>query len=424
MTTQSLRFTACLLALALAHQNQLPSAEAARGLVPGTGTLIDYVGDTFEDTSWSFINNFPKSSREQDERLRSPTGRSTNGRWIEGPERGQPDHMKVVPNPAGALPGSQYGLSFRTLNSGIPGYRSNDVQQDDLISNCISRLGMSIPVRDMPSAVVRVYLPPADQWENRSGPHFGFRISTSTTVTERAEGRGFFASSRMETKSEPYWPGIWIHFKSKTSRKVEEDSAFLTIRGDRRGRDIRMKNIPADQFGWWTFGISATGDGQIHYYAKQGVENLTQEDFITSQFPYSYSAERFRTFFFNACNKNDGRSWSTPFIIDDPQLFVVNSSRVVANVKAKQEREARRQAQKENRQKKRTRKTAKRSSKKFATKTTTKKPSTKSVETIVSNKRPKAKPSEPSTAVATDLSIEPPEVELTLKPATGVKLSR
>jgi len=358
--TQSLRYlSSCLLAIVLLHA-QPQSVLAARGLVPGTGTLIDYVGDNFEDPAWSFINNFPKSSREQDERLRSPTGRSTNGRWIEGPERGQPDHMKVVPNPAGGLPGSNYGLLLRTMNSGIPGYRSNDVQQDDLIANCLSRLNTSIPVSELPSSVVRVYLPPADEWENRTGPHFGFRISTSTTVTERSESRGFFASSRMETKREPYWPGIWIHFKSQTSRNVEEDSAFLTIRGDRRGRDIRMKDIPADQFGWWTFGISATGDGQIHYYARQGVENLTQEDYIVSQYPYSYHAERFRTFFFDVCNKNDGRTWSTPFIIDDPQLFVVNASRVVANVKRKLEQEARRQAKENAPKRKSNRKTARR----------------------------------------------------------------
>ncbi len=406
--------------LALAFPLILPMvAEAASGLVPGTGTLIDYVSDDFEDTSWSFIHNFPKSSREQDERLRSPTGRSTNGFWIEGPERGQPDHMKVVLNPAGALPGSKYGLSMRTLHSGIPGYRTNDVQQDDLIANCLSRLGMSIPVRDMPSAVVRVFLPPAEQWENRTGPHFGFRISTSTTVTERAEGRGFFSSSRMETKSEPYWPGIWIHFKSETSRKVEEDSAFLTIRGDRRGRDIRMKVIPADQFGWWTFGISVTGDGQVHYYAKQGVEDLTQEDHITSQFPYSYNAERFRTFFFNACNKNDGQSWSTPFVIDDPQLFVVNPRQVLANVKRKQEREARRQAQKEQRQKNQNHKTAKRPGKKVAVKEIK-----KVATTFVSDEKPKPKASEPSRTVASDLSIQEPITVLALRPAMGVEAVR
>ncbi len=358
--TLTLRSLACCTLAAAVFSFQPQADVEAAPLVPGSGTLIDYVGDDFEDTSWSFIHNFPKSSREQDERLRSPTGKSTNGRWKEGPERGHPDHMKVVECPAGGLPGSNHGLLIRTLNSGIPGYRSNDVQQDDLIANCISRLGMSIPARDMPSAVVRVYLPPADQWEDRTGPHFGFRISTSTTVTERAESRGFFASSRMETKSEPYWPGIWIHFRSKTSRKVEEDSAFLAYRGNRMGRDIKCRDIPADQFGWWTFGISVTGDGQIHYYAKPGVEDLTQADHITSQFPYSYHAERFRTFFFNSCNRNDGRTWATPFIIDDPQLYVVNASRVVANVNAKKQREAQRQAQREKQQQTRSQKMAKR----------------------------------------------------------------
>lgn len=353
-----------LLVLAVSTQVQVQAAP----LVPGSGTLIDYVGDDFEDTSWSFINNFPKSSREQDERLRAPTGRSTNGRWKEGPERGQPDHMKVVPCPEGGLPGSNYGLLIRTLNSGIPGYRSNDVQQDDLIANCISRLGTSIAARDMPSAVVRVYLPAADEWEDRTGPHFGFRISTSTTVTERAEGRGFFSSGRMETKAEPYWPGIWIHFKSKTSRNVEEDSAFLAYRGNRMGRDIKCRDITAEEFGWWTFGISVTGDGKVHYYAKPGVEDLTQEDHITSQFPYSYQAERLRTFFFNSCNRNDGRTWATPFIIDDPQLYVVNASRVVANVNAKKEREARRQAQREKQQQMRAERSAKRTKKNSARK--------------------------------------------------------
>ncbi len=318
-------------------------------IVPGTGTHIDYVGDDFEDTNWSFINNFPKSSREQDQRLRSPTGKSTNNRWKEGPERGQPDQLKVVPTPAGGLLGSRHALLMRTLNSGIPGSRTYTVQQDDLIVNCISRLGMSIPVSDMPNVVARVYLPPADQWENRSGPHFGFRISASTVTTE-VSSRGFFGS-RSETTNEPYWPGMWIHFRSKTSRKFEEDSAFITVRGNRRGQDVRYKEIPVDQFGWWTLGMSVTPNGQIHYYAKPGVDDLTANDHLTSQFPYGFSAQRFRTFFFDVCNQDNGKNWSTPFIIDDPQLYVVNASRVAAKVKRKMALEARRQAQKNARKK-------------------------------------------------------------------------
>ncbi|MCH8243420.1 MAG: hypothetical protein IH897_12550 [Planctomycetes bacterium] len=340
MNPSLIRYASYLVAFAVVQTLSLPT-EAARPVVPGTGTLIDYVGDDFEDASWDFKHNFPKSSREQDSRLRSPTGRSLNGRWIEGPERGQPDYMQVVPTPAGGLAGSNYALLMQTLNSGIPGRHLNNVQQDDLIANCISRIGTISP-SEIPSVVTRVYLPPADEWENRSGPHFGFRISASTVTTEKSSG---FFGGRSETKAEPYWPGIWIHFRSKTSRRTEKDSAFLTIRGNRMGRDVRYKEIPEEQFGWWTFGMSITGDGQIHYYAKPGVEDLTAADHITSQFPYSYKAQRFRTFFFDVCNKDDGKSWSTPFVIDDTRLYVVNDARIAAVVNRKMQREAKRKAQ-------------------------------------------------------------------------------
>src|SRR5262245_42299323 len=64
---------------------------APSNFVPGAGTCIDYAGDDFEDTTWSFTHRMPKSSREQDEQVRGPMGTSVNDRWHEGPERGQPD---------------------------------------------------------------------------------------------------------------------------------------------------------------------------------------------------------------------------------------------------------------------------------------------------------------------------------------------
>lgn len=314
---------------------------SARAFVPGTGTLIDYVSDDFETDNWRFIHNLPKSSRENDDRVRSPSGYATNGRWHEGPERGHPDHMRVVPTPEGGLPGSEQALLIRTLNSGVPGGHSYDVQQDDLIASCVSRLSGSISVSEMPSAVTRVYLPPADQWENRTGPHFGFRVSVTTMATEK-KSFGFFGS-RTETTNEPYWPGMWIHFRSKTSRRIKEDSAFLTIRSETSGRDFRALKIPADQFGWWTLGMSISADGMVHYYAHAGIEDLTAQDHLASKYPYGYRALRFRTYFFDVCNKNDGRTWSTPFVIDDPQLYLVNATRVTSVVERKQQR-AQRQA--------------------------------------------------------------------------------
>jgi hypothetical protein len=313
-----------------------PSRPAASAFVPGSGTAIDYVGDDFERPGWGFEHRHPKSSREQDERTRSPMGVSLNDRWHEGPERGQPDQIEVVPTPEGGLPASQNALLLRTLHSGVPGWNTNDVQQDDLIANCISRLQGGIPVSERPSCVVRVYLPPADEWENRSGPHFGFRASASTlTVTKTA---GLFSMSR-ESEVEPYWPGMWIHFRSAGARGVDKDSAYIAVRSNRMGHDFRAREI--DQFGWWTLGMSFSPDGMVHYYASPGVDELTSADYITSQYPYGFQARQFRTYFFDVCNRNDGRTWSTPFVIDDPQLYLVDARRVNSIVERREANEAR-----------------------------------------------------------------------------------
>jgi hypothetical protein len=87
--------------------------------------------------------------------------------------------------------------------------------------------------------------------------------------------------------------------------------------------------------------MSITADGMVHYYASPGVDPLTAADYLTSQYPYSFRAERFRTFFFNICNRNDGQTWSTPFVIDDPQLFLVHASRVASIVQRKQQSQQR-----------------------------------------------------------------------------------
>lgn len=315
------------------------SAAQAQRIVPGTGTWIDYVGDDFEDAEWSFVRQGLKSSDENDKQSRYPLGYSANRRWFEGPERGYPDQLKVIATPGGGLPGSQYALQIATLHSGVPGYSSHDLQQDDLIVDCISRLGGSIPVSEGPNCVVRVYLPPPDRWEQRTGPHFGFRLGVTTTTHKASSG---IFSRGSEATSEPYWPGMWIHFRKASDRRGEQQAAaFIKVRGDQRGRDFHVLDIPEPQFGWWTLGMSVSPDGMVHYYARPGVGSLTAADHLTSQYPYGFRAERFRTFFFNICNRNDGRTWSTPLVIDDPQLYLVQASRVASIVQRKQQEEQR-----------------------------------------------------------------------------------
>ena len=328
--------TLCSLAAAANAATPSRGGPAASAFVPGTGTCIDYAGDDFEDPLWEFIHNHPKSSREQDQRVRSPMGAARNGRWHEGPERGQPDQIETVPTPPHGLPGSSRALLLRTLNSGIPGSRSNDVQQDDLIVSCLERLRGEIPVAERPSCTVRVYLPPADQWERRSGPHFGYRASL-TTLTTKSKG-GLFSSGNSK-EIEPYWPGMWIHYRTSGARNAKAGPAYIAVRGDRMGRDFAAREI--EEFGWWTLGMSFSPDGMVHYYASPGVDELTAADHISSQYPYSFQARAFRTFFFDVCNRNDGQTWSTPFVIDDPQLYVQDARRVESIVQRQEEAAAR-----------------------------------------------------------------------------------
>ena len=294
------------------------SAQEARAqyLVPGTGVLVDEVGDDFEDANWEFVLNLPKASSEDDDQERYPLGYSTNGRWIESALRGTPDVVKRVPTPAGGIEGSQGALLIQTLNSGIPGRLSSKSMQDDLILNGSSRLGYSVPVSWGPSMVVRVFIPPLDQWEPRTDTSFGFRADAQTTERKK---KGVLFLKRTVREQEAYWPGIFIMLNSKSDGRHTRDSAHFIIRSDEAGRDLLGPEIT--QTGWWTLGMSFTPDGRVHYYASPGVDDLKPADHIGSYRPYGYDCEQINTMFFNVVSANNGRAWSTAWIIDDPRLY-------------------------------------------------------------------------------------------------------
>jgi len=311
----SLACVACLFSTAIAEQ-----ADAQRPVVPGTGMEIIGVSDDFEDPSWNYIPNNPKSTEDIDNDQRGPMGKSTNGRWYEGVKRGHPDIVQRVPTPPGGLPGSQGSLLMRSKFTGIPGRSSNKMHQDDFICNVQYRLKRRIDIAEAPSVTTRLFLPPVDQWENRSGPHFGFRLALETTAMIEQEV-GIFKRKVEELGNEIYWPGMFVEFESKNETGRGEDYAYLRIRSNQKGGDFRGPQITTT--GWWTLGLSCTPDGMVHYYASPGVDELTEADYITSQYPYSYRAERMRTFFYNVCSADDGQRWSTSFIVDDPKVHVL-----------------------------------------------------------------------------------------------------
>jgi hypothetical protein len=121
---------------------------------------------------------------------------------------------------------------------------------------------------------------------------------------------------------EAYWPGMFILRNSyKTKEGEQVTAAKLTIRGDRLGRDVRSLDI--DEPGWWTFGMSISEDGQVHYYGHKGVADLTAEDHLMSSYPYGQRCTAFNNFFFNVANWDNGHTWSTPWVIDDPKVYVI-----------------------------------------------------------------------------------------------------
>lgn len=292
-----------------------------QAVVPGTGVRLVDVGDDFEDPEWSYDYQLPKvfNNLETTQAANHPLGGSANGRWYEGAKRGQPDVIRRVPTPVGGLPGSSGSLAIRSLQTGgkSPTYQQ---QQDDLIGNVMERIG-KIPASQTPSVVTRVYLPPLDEWEFRSGCHFAFRVALESN---QSQVRTRFRQISNGGDDGVYWPGFFIDREIQRNGKagaVVSDRVYFWMKATSDSR--RLEGPEVTQFGWWTLGLTVTPDGQLHYYARPGVDNLTPADHIASSFPFGFRAARFRSFFYNVCSGDDGRTWSTEFIIDDPTVFVV-----------------------------------------------------------------------------------------------------
>lgn len=298
---------------------------ASEIVVPGTGVQLSQVGDDFEDDAWEFIPNNPKSSEDIDKNQRLPMGKSNNGRWYEGAKRGHPDIVRRVPTPPGGIEGSEGSLLLKSLQTGIPKSPSFKMHQDDFICNVQYRVGGTIRVDQSPSMTTRVFLPPMEKWENRNGPHFAFRAAVETTIQET---KTKFLFSSKEEKDEIYWPGLFILRATRKENGRVVPYAHFRVRSDRNGGDFMGPEIK--ETGWWTLGLSFTPDGLTHYFAKPGVEELTRDDYIATAMPYGYRCEEVRSFFYNVVNGDNGRDWTTDWIIDDPKFYVAKSARLAS----------------------------------------------------------------------------------------------
>jgi len=229
----------------------IAGADLNAQVTPGTGTRVEGSWDDFEDESWEYITNLPKSSTNVDKETRYPLGQSSNSIWTESAKRGQPDMIQRVPTPPGGLPGSKGSLLMKSLHTGVPGQGSRGTNQDDLIMQ-----GTMVSVSYSPSVVTRVYLPPFEEWEDKTGTSFGFRTAVKSPTKKTSSRRRFFRSASTSTKIETIYLGMFIQFNSKTDSPNGEDSAVFVVRADSSGQDFIGPEIK--QTGWWTLGMSFT----------------------------------------------------------------------------------------------------------------------------------------------------------------------
>lgn len=290
-------------------------ATAPAGIpIPGTGTRLAGLGDDFEDESWSYNYAGPKSSWNIDKQQRLPGGMSSNRRWAEAAMRGQPDIVKRVTPPPGGIEGSTGAMLLQSLHSGVPSNPTGEVQQDDFLHNTGTVIKNSqMPIAWTPNVITRVYCPAFTQWEKRTGNSFGFRSGMRATHKKEKDG---------VTDYEEYWPGFFIWFNYGRWKQGGADSAKLVIRSDQNGRDISGPALK--EATWYTLGMSFTPDGYVHYFVGEGTSGLNQDNYIRSFRPYGFQPRTFETFFFNTVCKDDGHTWSTPWVIDDSWLSVSN----------------------------------------------------------------------------------------------------
>ena len=288
--------------------------------VPGTGQVVST--DDFESENWTFIQNGTKSSKEQDEQVRHPLGRSNNNRWNESGKRGYPDQVVRIATPDGGLAGSKGALLLRTRDSGVPGYPANEQGQDDLVMK-----PRPMSIGSNPSFTVRVFVPNWNEWEQRHGVSFGIRAGMQGPYSKMDDvtKSGLFGLRKrtvremVHNEREPYYPGFFVQLNPASDPRFSETHAVILCRADENGQDKVVGKIT--QPGWWTFGMSVTGDARCHYFASPGTDDLTRADHLYSSMPYGIPGKYFNTIFFNVCSADNGRAWSTPWVIDDPKVF-------------------------------------------------------------------------------------------------------
>jgi hypothetical protein len=253
--------------------------------------------DDFENPKWKY--NHQKH-------------RSSNGFWrgsagekgSDISDRGDPAILERVTPPEDGKSGSTGALKIGT---NIPDDDNNPKQEDLRTLYFEEKLKRKLTRADQPVFIMRVWLPPFDKWGEYYS--FGFRLEAQSSNT-----------------SDSYYPSIWLKYNNRDGPHFFFRIFYLD------GSKMRYHEEygrPIKQSGWWTLAIAFDEKGTCYYYARPGVDALTEESkiFDDTQFMAKYGIrallmDRVNAGLFSLGYPEEGNI--TPrFVIDDYEVRVV-----------------------------------------------------------------------------------------------------
>jgi hypothetical protein len=232
-------------------------------LIPGSGTPIE-------------VCDFERSSEHAEDVYDYGAGRTGTGYGLCGSLRGVPENIVASPPQPGALPGSRRALYFEredrarsrfyeenpeavgTQVYGVP----DEENQDDFLLRAgrfVASDGLSITVR------------------------YFVDLNRDAYCSFALRSTGWFTDGREHQR---IYPAVWLYSADDGTGAFRDLRAFLRVAdfstGDRGfyKRDLLL-DLP-DKEGWWTLGLAFSHDGDVHYFASPGSDELTPADYLTS----------------------------------------------------------------------------------------------------------------------------------------------
>lgn len=226
--------------------------------VLGRTDRLDNISDDFEDPNWEYDRQNHISSNR--------FWRGSPGlKGSDKSDRGDPEILERVTPPKDGKTGSTGALKIGT---NLPDDDNNPTQDDLRTLSFEEKLERKLTRIDQPVFIMRIWLPSFDQLEKNH--QFGFRLEAQSNDTPNS-----------------YYPSIWLRYNHILQRKdrnyVFRGSHFFFRIFYLDGSNMKYCEEyggPIKQPGWWTIAITFDENGVCYYYARPGVDALSEENKI------------------------------------------------------------------------------------------------------------------------------------------------